>query len=616
MRVKYRKGVKITLGLAMLVVLVYLISSFKGSKRDDYRIESRPDGEQIVFYNFNKNNQKTLELRCTEFNKTGKRTNMKNIAGLIYKKGRMNKDIKIFGDRGYEEDEQNTFFVEENARIISDDFTIKSKSFLLKGKSHLVTPHPVEYTTKGLNGLAETGMEMFLKKNIINFSNTHGQYSRDKRTFEYSTDLLWVFDETKSVIMEKNSMLRDKQSLLRSDWITIKFDNDFKQVVESSAQKNSYLYIEEPDKKQVREVKAEHIGSIYNDQGKLTRLVVMKKGEILLKDNDNHIIIASELVDLYFDPASGRATEMNIPMTGRVENTGKTKFEVSADKINAKFNKDGEIRICDGQGHTRYVVEDYHGVSDQIIYDVDRDTITVSGENCEMETKQNTFRSTQFKVKVTDKILSSQSDKGAQSIITLEKQSVLLSADPVYINAQEFVIYEKENRLNYENHVILNQGNTVMRSNRLQITDENKISVTGAVTLTFQSEGKDVELKAEEVTFNPTQRTITMSGNAAIKNSENILQATSITIFFNDKNEVARITGEDRVNFNREDLSGTADQVNWLFKEEEMILSGSPRIDKSGGGSTTGKELKIHLKTGDITILSGDRGRTETIIRQ
>lgn len=617
MRVKYRKGLKTGLAIAMLAVVVYITFSFRGSKQKDISIASRADGEQIVFYTYNKKNQKVLEITCTETQKEGKnRTVMKNIIALIYKKGRMNKDIRVFGDRGYVEGADSHFFIERNARIESEDFSIKSKNFTLKGKVHLVAPHQVDYKTKGLTGVADKGMEMFLKKNILNFSNTHGKYFKDNKEFDYATDLLWVFDETKSLVMEKNSSMRDKNSLLRSDWITIQFDKDFKKVKESSAQKNSYLYIEDPERRQIREVKAEHIGSIYNEDGKMTRLVVMKNAEILMKDKENHILIASESVDLYFDAPTGKATEMDIPMAGRVENTGKTKFDVAADKINAKFDGEGEIRYCTGEGNVHYVVEDYRGTTHKIVYNVAKDLINLTGDNSKLETKSNTFHSDSFKVRVKDKILSSQSKTEVKTIIHLEKKSVLFSAASVFINAREFVIYEKENRLNYEKNVTLNQGDTVLRCRRLQITDENQIAATGSVSLNFKSEGKEVELKAEEVTFKPAEKSIELSGNAAIKNDENLLQATRISILFNDDNEVAQITGDGMVNFSKEELSGTSDQVKWLFKEDVMILSGSPIIRRTGGTSTTGKELKINLETGEITILSGTAGRTETIIRQ
>ena len=89
--------------------------------------------------------------------------------------------------------------------------------------------------------------------------------------------------------------------------------------------------------------------------------------------------------------------------------------------------------------------------------------------------------------------------------------------------------------------------------------------------------------------------------------------------YFNEKNEPERITGEKDIHFTKDDLSGYSDRVNWLFKEEVIVLMGSPYIVKQSiageGGRTEGKELKIDLKTNKITILSSGSRRTETIIK-
>ena len=86
-------------------------------------------------------------------------------------------------------------------------------------------------------------------------------------------------------------------------------------------------------------------------------------------------------------------------------------------------------------------------------------------------------------------------------------------------------------------------------------------------------------------------------------------------IRFNNKNEITRISGEDGIDFIKEDLYGNSGKVEWLFKENTMILKDLPQIVKKHGGTTIGEELKINLKTNKITILSSDTERTETTIK-
>ena len=78
---------------------------------------------------------------------------------------------------------------------------------------------------------------------------------------------------------------------------------------------------------------------------------------------------------------------------------------------------------------------------------------------------------------------------------------------------------------------------------------------------------------------------------------------------------MSHISGDEEVTFLKEDLSGTAGKVEWLFTEDNMILKEEPRIMKKKGGATMGAELKINLKTNEITILSSGTERSETIIR-
>jgi lipopolysaccharide export system protein LptA len=85
-------------------------------------------------------------------------------------------------------------------------------------------------------------------------------------------------------------------------------------------------------------------------------------------------------------------------------------------------------------------------------------------------------------------------------------------------------------------------------------------------------------------------------------------------IQFNDKNEVTHISGEDGIDFIKEDLYGNSGKVEWLFKEDTMILKDLPQILKKNGGTTIGEELTINLKTNKITILSSDTERSETTI--
>ena len=159
------------------------------------------------------------------------------------------------------------------------------------------------------------------------------------------------------------------------------------------------------------------------------------------------------------------------------------------------------------------------------------------------------------------------------------------------------------------------QDDIGLRAARLEITDDNDIEAGGKVSLSFKNEERKIAIKSDLVTFNPKEQSIDIRSNATIKNGESILKANLFVIRFNDKNEITRISGEDGIDFIKEDLYGNSGKVEWLFKENTMILKDLPQIVKKNGGTTIGEELKINLKTNKITILSSDTERTETTIK-
>jgi len=614
---RFKKIFKIFLVVFLLATLVYIFSGIKGKSETNYMAESRPDGEGMVFASFNKENKKALVLKCSESQRESKdKIVMKDIEGLIFKKGRMDKNIKVFGKQGFVENNFHNFFIEKDARLISDDFTITSENFTLKDRAELRSALHVEYYTSALKGSASAGMELNLNMNTLKFYDTKGRYIRKQtnQSFDFKTKVLWFFEKQQWMVLEKDSVIKDEQSILRSDWISIKFTEDLKHIKESLSQKNSYLYIEDKEKSEIKEIKSENIKSLYDADGQMTQLRVIKNAEILLKDKTNRISMASDEVEMNFDGPSGKPKTIKIPLRGKIENTGKNQFQVIADIIHIQYNKAGELYYCEGTGNVQFIIDKYKGISKKILYDIEKDAITLDGENSKVESNTNTFTSARFTVDVKNKILSS--NLGVKSVILLEKVNALFSKEPIFINSQQFTIFENEGRFSYERQVNLNQGDTALNAGSLEIREDNTIIAKGMVSLSFKDEDKEMAIKGDRVIFDAGGKRIDVTNNAVIKSDENVLKASQIVIRFNDNNQIDHITGEGDINFiKEEDLSGTSQRVKWLFKEEVMILKGSPQIVKQSGGRTSGKELKINLKNNKITILSDDSRRTETVIK-
>jgi lipopolysaccharide transport protein LptA len=611
---KFKKTLKIFLAVFLLSVLVYVFFGIKGKSQPAVITEMSADGKDVKFYTYNEKGKKTLELTCSEaYKESSDKTLMKNIQGLIFKEGRMDRDIKIFGNEGYVENNFYNFYIEGNARLVSKDFIITSNHFNLKDRAALFSAPKVYYQTDVLKGSAANGMEYYINNNTLKFLKTRGTYKRDQRSFDYQTNVWWFFEDSKLMAMEKEVVIKEDKSLLRSDWVTLKFNDELTRVVETSTQNNSYLYMEDTEKNEIKEIKAANIVNLYDDKGHLTFLKVMKDAQILLKNKTNRTLIASQDVEMNIDGPTGKTKDVHIPMRGIIENTGKTDFKVTADTIAVQYDQQGEINYCQATGNVEFIIEEYRGLTKKIDYDIEKETIALDGENSQIKNKNNTFTSTKFMVDVKKKILTS--NQPVKSLIHVEKENALFSTDPIYINSARFTIFEKEKKFKYDGQVNLSQGDTRLNARTLEINEDGRISAQGSVDFSFKEGDKEVAVKADELTFNPEAKRIDIAGNAIIKSDVNVLRAGRFVLQFNQQNEIDHIGGEEDIYFTKEELSGTSRRVKWLFKKEILVLQGSPQVVNQSGTRTVGKELSINLQNNKITILSEEFERSETIIQ-
>ena len=157
---KLKKAIKLFIILSLICILIYVFVGLKRKTPSDYKSELESDGEKMVHSTYDNKNKRAMELKCNEATKKpDDKLEMKDIEGIIFKKGRMNKDIKVFGKKGYVANNAHNFYIEDDARIVSEDFTIKSLNFFLKDQAILSTKKKVLYQTKDLEGAAIRGME-------------------------------------------------------------------------------------------------------------------------------------------------------------------------------------------------------------------------------------------------------------------------------------------------------------------------------------------------------------------------------------------------------------------------------------------------------------------------
>jgi lipopolysaccharide export system protein LptA len=609
---KHKNLFKIVILIIFVVVIFLVIFELKPREKINQITEFEPDGINMTYTIFNKENKKRLEVSCIESKTEGqKKMIMKKINGTIFKKGELDQDISISGESGYVDDNFNKFYVEKKARIYSKDMDIKSDNFFLKGKAQLMTENPVNYNSKGLKGTAKKGMLYLIRPNVLKLFDTRGIYSRGENQFTYDTTQVRFSDPNKTLVFQKNTVIRNQDSILKSNQLKIQFSEDLDVIRRSTSFKNSYFYGEDVQKQEIKEIQSRFLENQYDETGKLQKTIIRKNARVLLKDLKNNCDISSQSIILTYKLETGNISSIRIHSQAKVDNIGKTNFSISAENILLDF-KNGEMKKGQAEDECKFKIEDYTGETDKLTFDIDSHIIHLKGIESTIKKEKNTFISSDFYINTeADKLNSS---KGIKSILKMKTNNALFSKDSIFINAHYIEIFDKENRVMYRDQIRLHQNDTILKSDQLEILNENNLKALGKVFLSFKNNQEDIILQGDGFYFDATKKTITIKKNGVINNKNRILKADSIQISFNQKNELSFIKGKKDVVFIKDNITGKADEVNWLFNEELLTFINSAEIKNKSGSVTKGNELKFDLKNNKILIISDQSIRSETII--
>lgn len=613
---RYRQFIKIVL-IIFFLFTVYFI--FRGLVQPEPKSNTlsgafEADGVEMNQTIYDNQNRKAIEIRCTESKRASKdKILMKNLEATILKKGRMNKDIHVYGDDGFVENNFHNFAISKNGRIVSEDFEVKSQTFFLKDRALLRTRKKVEYRTHSLKGIARKGMEYYLNLNVIKFFLTRGSYERNEKPHQFQTDLLWFIENDRKLILQKRSLIKSENSLLKSDWISLTFFEDLENVQESSTIGNSYLFMGSREEKKYREIRSQNINSFYDVDGRLKSVEILKQGKVILVTPENSTRIQSDLIEITFNPETEKIEKVDFRFPGQIQNQGKTDFTIWADEMKLDF-KDGEVKYCRGSGDCRLKIEDYRIETDSIAYDIDNHTIQIKGKNSTVFQENNNFKSTAFNINSKAKILKS--DEGVKSIITLDNENILFSKNAIFVNAGKVKVLNKKNSFSYQKDVRLSQESTLLKTDKLEIDENNDLAAEGNVSLSFSNSkgGDEIVLRGNKVTFDSKNRKILIQDSAVIRGKEAVLKGDRLDLEFDQNNDLATIVGEKDIEFIKDNIQGSSQKVEWRFQKEFIIFTEAAELKKPGGGTAKGEKLEFNLKTEKVVIVSDETKRTETIL--
>jgi len=609
----FKLGALVFLGLTVFVILV----SIRGKNKDIDAQEYEIDGKEMVSTVYNKDNQKALELRCRESRRESEdRVWMRDIVATIYKKGRLDHDIEIKGEWGFVENNFYNFAIKRKGVITAPDLLVKSNDFYLRDRSLLSSESRVDYRVKFLQGLARKGMRLNLENNSIILYKTVGTYQKDGRTFNYRSDEL-LFEENKLHLwlMKKNE-IKNPETTLRADKMVLRFAAGFNQPKEITAWGNGYIYLADKAAGGYKEIEAGHIKSLYDDQGNLESTGIDHAKKIVLKDKHNATSVTSATLDIRYFKKAGNIASMAMPTFSKIVNKGKTDFVSTAAKMDIAFDETGELKLCKSRGKSTFKVDDYQGISFLMMYEVQKNLVSLQGKGSEVYYEKNSFTSTRFDIDTEAKRLTSK--VGVKAVIFLEKNQVLFSKDVIYIDAGELDIDNRVKTIAFRGQTKLRQKDVRLEAERLKIDQDDNIRASGGegglLSLIFKNKEEDIAIKGKEIVVDAKNRRITITGKGMVRSGDNLLKAELIKVVFSPESEIAEVTGEKGSEFIREDMSGSARQLSWLYDRDEVIFRESAQIERKGKGKSRGTELHFFLKTNRILIVADDAQRTQTII--
>ena len=603
--------------VALVGVVFFLVySGIRKSGGPTRAIDTELDSVDLHYLFFNRENKKSLELTATQSQKKGDLLYLKDIRAVVYKKGRMEEDIRVSAVLGHATVNFHDFYLEKNALIHSENSRLASGHFWLKNLETLSTDEPVEFRLKNLSGKAAKGIEMNLKSNNFKMNEVEGTYEKGNQAFQHKERLLSFFEDERVLILDGVDSIKTSDSNARGDRFWIKFAEKFEYVSEMRSLENSHFDYEKTDesgRKQYRKVDSQFITNLYDPPGKLREVDVMGGGVVQLGDGINRTQITANAIFIAFDVETGRIKGVHA-VPSNLENRGKNDFTISSARSELTYDLQGSIESFKAILGCQFQVDQFKGFSEVLFHDEKKSRMNISGPSCQIGNQNNIFHSPQFWIDTRRKRLSS--IDGVSSTVFVKRKNVLFSDKPIYIAARNLEVTDRGDRIQYRENVKLFQDSVELKSRELDLDNRrNRVLISGRVNLKFKNGESPIVVSGEKISLVSAERKIRIEGEARLIDGQNVLKAKQIMIDFNRENGIETITASDSVSFVKDDMDGGASRLQWNFPRKEVLFSESARIARKNGGETTGRELKLNLATNEINVL-GEVTRSETVIKK
>jgi lipopolysaccharide transport protein LptA len=615
---KYQSQLMAVAVLLVLAAMIFYLLSFRKGATSPKIVNTAIDGVNLTYLDFDKNNQKKMEIKCRESQRqSGERLLMKKITVTIFRTDKMEKDIRVTAESGIVSNNYLNFDISGQARIFSRDFSLSSRSFNLENRELLSSRENVDFKLKNVSGRAAAGMEYFLNQNILKFFESRGTLVRNGQPYKFRTQALWVIKKSNLIIFQKNGELVGAGATLRGDWISLQFDQNFANLQSASVSGNCFFNLTESGKTgltQSKEITANFIRIDYDPDGRLRRIIVHGAGKISLNDQKNRGRIESEGTEIFLRAENQTLEKIQVLTRGTLTNRGQDNVSVSGDSLVALYSPDGLLSEIKAEDNCEFSTDDFLGTSAAIHYDAARFLIDITGKDAVIFSKKNIFNSGHFLIHSRQRKLNS--DQGVKATIIPEKKNVLLSDKPLFITAVAMEMTDKGNNIRFKGKVKLFQDDIELHADEMLFDNlSNRMSFNGNADLKFINENELIVLRGQTISFDTPERRIIITGNASLNQAENILGGRQIELSFESANQLENILARDNVVFSKNDLTGKSGLLHWYFNKKIILFKNSAEINRKDTGTTKGKELLLNLSTNEIKV-SSQEDRAETIINQ
>jgi len=617
----FKNFVKYFLILILLVVTVVILSKIRRKSGGNIIEKDITVGKELLYKVFNSSNKLALEIRCDSSKKNidelqsekSDRMNLYGIKGIIYKKGKISSNTNFSSTKGYVESNFSTLFLNGEVKIESKDLLLESDHILMEGNSLISTDCNVEYWLKDLDGISEKGLEYHIKIDVLNFFSTTGNFIKENKKYSYKTDKLIILGKLNKIVFKGNSLIQSAYSKLKGNEITLVFTDDFKKISRSVVTGDGYVLIKEIGDGNFKEARGGRIGVILAENGYLRSLDIKKNGILNIKRDRDKLKIEAGSIFVKFNPENDKISFVRNLRGSKINVSGKNRFIINSNRARIHYNKNGEVISCIAITNCEFKFKGISGTSGKIEYEPKNEIALISGKRAIVERSGSRFISSDFKIDLKNGKLFS--DKEITSTINLNSSNPIFTGGSIFVKSKKIEIVEEKGKVKYSDNVKLIQDNTEITCDFLKIENKSFFNLDGHVIVSLKDSDNDVRLEGANLLMSDKNDRIEINGDAKFIYGDSSVSGENITVFFDSKKGIKKITGEKDIIFEKVDLKGKSDNISWDIIKNEIIFSGNAFIAREKSGETVGEIIRYFPENDRIVISAKKRKRSKTTIK-